>query len=246
MDLRQRVLDAIVQDNPVSKDYVEFRCSRGKDIGRAFPQVEHTFFDPPINDSSWQDLSKYPAQGDFSGRVIMKRSAKVTDFLSSYQTGMGLIMSARAMEVVEQFSIGQYKAYPIACEYRNERYDYWFLALDIHLLDVIDYESSVFYTRNLHHAHMADVAFSSRADYDTRFRELQVTDRQQPAFREGLVECDIEPKRLYVCAGHQDLDVVDWYGRFFFSVGLSTAIKTHGLTGVEMRECRTVYKAGTK
>lgn len=246
MALRQQALDAIVQDNPVSQDYVEFHYSTGRDIGPTFPQVDYTFFKPPINEHSWQDLGKYPAKDEFAGRVVLKRSAKVTDFLSSWQTGMGLIMSARAQAVFCRFNLGMHRVYPINCEHRAGEAPFFFIAIDNPLKDRIDYKRSLFYAANNLASHMYDVAFKSAAEYYQRFAEVSSPAKyRKEGYREGLVESDIEPKRVHVREEHQHIDVLDWYGRFHISKRLAEAITETGLTGVELRESRKVFGANS-
>lgn len=247
MDIRQRMLDAIVQDNPVSQDYREFHHSNGKEIGPTFPQVDYIFFEPPINGSSWGDLSAYPPQEAFSGRVILKRSAKVTDLLSCWEAGWGLLMSNRAWDIFQRFDLGNHKEYPITCEHRGGTQEFHFVAIRNELLEVIAFDRSVFYASNVFRAHMYDVVFASRSEYDKRIEELLSGKHQKVGYRDGLVENDVEPKRLFVAAEHQHLDVVNWYGRYHFSLRLADVIAAEGLTGLELRESRKLFgAAGTK
>lgn len=238
--LHEKTVDAIVNEQNVSSDYFEFKYSSGHDIGRTFPQVDRIRFTPEL--CSIYDFSKLPAKSDFEGSIELKKSAKPTDLLSTWQPGNGIMISSKCFETIKNFNLGKSAYYNFKCYHKYNEYDYVYLALDNHLLDMIDYSKSIFYTTNLFDEFMKDITFSSKSEMLSFISYLNKDKYNKEGYKEGLIENGVEIKKVFIKSEYHDFDIIKRYSSYYISKRLKDNLESNKMTGIEFKETRRVFK----
>ena len=238
--LHEKTVDDIVNEQNVSSDYFEFKYSSGHDIGRTFPQVDQIRFIPEIY--SIYDFSKLPAKSDFEGRIELKKSAIPTDLLSTWQHGNGIMISSKCFETIKKFNLGKSAFYNFKCYHKYNEYDYVYLALDNHLVDMIDYSKSIFYTKNLFDEFMKDITFSSKSEMHNFINTLNKDKYNKEGYKEGLIENDVEIKKVFIKSEYQDFDIIKRYSSYYISKRLKDILEINKITGIEFKETKRVFK----
>jgi hypothetical protein len=238
--LHEKIVDDIVKEQNVSSDYFEFKHSTGNEIGRTFPQVDFISFTPEIY--SIYDFSRLPAITDFNGRIELKKSAKPTDLLSSWQHGNGIMISSRCYEIVKKFNLGKHAFYHFKCIHKFNEYDYVYLALDNHLVDMIDYSKSIFYTTNLFDEFIQDISFSSKSEMLNYISVINKDKYNKEGYKEGLVEKDLELKNVFIKSEYHYLDIIERYSTYYISKRLKDILEVNNMTGIEFKQTKRIFK----
>lgn len=92
-------------------------------IGRAFPQIQTTEDNPPINAArqylKFRDNDFLPEIELVFDRFIIEKSAKKTDNLSTSPFSMGKIFSNKIISILIKYNLPPFKVYPALIQKRN-------------------------------------------------------------------------------------------------------------------------------
>ena len=238
-ELWEKKVDEIVINQPVSKDFYEFQYSTGKEIGKTFPQVDTTEFRPKID--TIYSIEQLPDSDDFNGQVFLKKSAKLTDIISSWQ-GTGLMINDRCKNLLKNFNLGNFRFFKFKCYHKHIKYDYCYLFIENSLTDYIDYKNSVFYIEALFSNYLRDVTFSSSDELHKYSKQIDKGKYEKPGYSEGKVEDNIQLKQIFLQKSFADIDIITWRATHYFSKKLVDTLLANNISGAYFKETRKIFK----
>ena len=107
---------------------------------------------------------------------------------------------------------------------------------------MIDYSKSIFYTKNLFDEFMKDITFSSKSEMHNFINTLNKDKYNKEGYKEGLIENDVEIKKVFIKSEYQDFDIIKRYSSYYISKRLKDILEINKITGIEFKETKRVFK----
>ena len=61
-------------------------------------------------------------------------------------------------------------------------------------------------------------------------------------YKEGLIENDVEIKKVFIKSEYQDFDIIKRYSSYYISKRLKDILEINKITGIEFKETKRVFK----
>ncbi len=172
LNIFENVAEALIEernmafkDNSRSTNYFELLHATDKTIGRKFPQTD--FIELLKAHALKNDkLSNISLKFD---RIELYKSAKLSDCISTGAFSRNaILLSRKALEIFEKFSLGNYKIYDAKVYHNYEEYEYGVLHFVNNLQNLIDFKLSTFYVSDVLGSYEFDIEIISEKDYEEK------------------------------------------------------------------------------
>ncbi len=214
-------------------------ASGTKETGTIYPQIQNSIGGNYWNDGregSVQNLKslRIPPDKEIEfGTLVLNTEAKFTDLLStSLISSSGLLLSTKAIQLIEKLNLGSYQLYPVTVQKRKRIEQYYWLHHANDFSIHIDYYSSVFVTERMTDKIQSPIQLTS---FSHLTEELDILINK---WKTGKIRfTTIKPKSVELNSSAPPVDLF-CFGRLgteqYISENLKNVIKSHALTGIDI------------
>lgn len=223
-------LQPAFKGNKPSSNFLRLSVSTdSKQIGRRFPQVEYInlMFAHLLQ---FDELFKPPLKFE---KIELYKSSKLTDCISTAAiSAHAFILSKKALNVFQQFELGNYKIYPATVYHKGTGHEYGVLHFVNDLQPNLNFNESKFYVSNLLGGYEFDLHVDDIDDYEIKRQKVKNAEMEGTkkwwylSLKYGVFEENSITSDLFTVFSSQTNPYV--------SKALGQAIVDNGLTGFDL------------